>query len=133
MGGIHPEPLVSCPFCKTVLFCDLFMNVSGRESKDNDLDVYDYCENNNCISRFIQITYKNYVIGYDFYVEGFCISVIYKAPVILNMPSSLMQAEGLTIKDWFGKVISHVDEVFYPDFSNVGSIRERISCLLNFS
>jgi len=96
------------------------------------MDVYDYCENNNCESRFIQITFKSYVLGYDFCIDSFCISTRYACPAILNMPSFLTQRQGIIIRDWYGKELAHLDELFYPDFLNTKEMKDKFKKLANF-
>jgi len=128
MESEHPLPVITCPFCKTVLFCDMF----SEDRKDPQMDVYDYCENNNCRSRFIQLTFKNYVLGYDFCIDSFCISTRYSCPAILNIPASLNQKEGMVIRDWYGKELVRLDEPLYPEFSDVEGMRMKFKKLANF-
>lgn len=131
----HPNALVTCPFCKTVLFCDLF-----RDEPRGGIDFYDICENNNCNSRFVQITYKNYVVGYSFHIGSFSISTKYYNMVMdslgisnIAFSKSSTTKDGITIADWYGNDIACVNETFYPDFSDVLELENKIRKLVNFA
>lgn len=106
------------------------MFYDGR--KHSQTEVYDYCENTDCDSRFVQITFKNYVLGYDFYISCFNVSTRYACPPILNMPVFSNQRLGMIITDWYGKELAHLDEVFYPNFSDIGEIESKFKKLANF-
>jgi hypothetical protein len=131
----HPDPIITCPFCKTVLFCDLF-----RDEPRGGIDFYDICENNNCNSRFVQVTYKNYVVSYNFHVGSFSIYTRYYNMVMDSLGISNIAAynsyktkDGITIADWYGNDIVFVSETFYPDFSNIAELEDKIRKLVNFA
>lgn len=124
----HLDPLITCPFCKTVLFCDMAGIQTGV-----DIEVYDTCENTNCRSTFRQITFKNYVIGFEFYVGKFYVQLKYKVPYILRMPEEHYQKNEIAVYDWYGIKIFNVDDLFLPDFSDPDIIEERINKFVSFT